>query len=96
MTCAYCTFEGHRRAVHAHLQSEHAAEVRTRFDDEKEQMFFELSCPKCDQTMEKRVKPRWKDPSFLEEFSREIRLVAFDLLLYHLEDHEPHPEGKPT
>jgi len=94
MTCAYCSFEGHRRAVHAHLESEHSAEVKTRFDEETGKMFFTLSCPKCEQTMEKRVKPRWKDPSFLEEFSREIRLVAFDLLLYHLEDHEPHPEGK--
>jgi hypothetical protein len=93
MTCAYCSFDGHRRALHAHLESAHAAEVRTRADDESGRMFYSLSCPKCDQTMEKRVKPRWKDPAFLEEFSREIRLVAFDLLLYHLEDHEPRGEG---
>ena len=93
MTCAYCRFEGHRRAVHAHLESDHTAEVRTRVDAETGRMFFELSCQKCGQTMEKRVKPRWQDPSFLEEFSHEIRLVAFDLLLYHLEDHEPHPGG---
>jgi len=94
MTCAYCEFAGHRRAVHAHLEEAHAAEVRTRFDETKTQMFFELSCPKCAQTMEKRVKPRWQDPTFLEEYAREIRLVAFDLLLYHLEDHEPHAEVK--
>lgn len=92
MTCAYCSFTGHRREVHAHLDLEHAAEVKTRVDDATGQMFFSLGCPKCEQTMEKRVKPRWKHPEFLEEFSREIRLVAFDLLLYHLEDHEPHPE----
>lgn len=96
MTCAYCDFRGHRRAVHAHLDEAHAAEVRTRHDQESGRMFFALCCPKCGQTMEKRVKPRWKDAAFLEEFSREIRLVAFDLLLYHLEDHEPRAEEKPS
>jgi len=28
---------------------------------------------------------RGRDPDFLEEFAAEIRLVAFDQLLYHLE-----------
>ena len=95
MNCAYCSFSGHRRAVHAHLAAEHAGQVRTRLDAESGKMFFELSCPKCEQTMEKRVKPRWQDPGFLEEYSAEIRLVAFDLLLYHLEDHEPGREPGP-
>ncbi|MGH7822198.1 MAG: hypothetical protein ACREQ9_20745 [Candidatus Binatia bacterium] len=98
MTCAYCAFTGHRREVHAHLTDEHAAEVDTSFDEATERMFFRVSCPKCGHSMEKRVKPRYRHPEFLEEFSREIRLVAFDILLYHLEDHEPGrdeaPEGK--
>ncbi len=55
-------------------------------------MFFALTCPSCGQTIEKRVKPRWKEPGFLEEYEREIRLVAFDLLLYHWETHGPGPE----
>lgn len=88
MTCAYCSLSGHRRALHAHLAADHASEVKTRFDEGTGRMFFTVSCPKCGQTIEKRVKPRWKNPEFLDEFSREIRLVAFDLLLYHLEDHE--------
>lgn len=88
MTCAYCPFSGHRREVHAHLAAEHAAEVQTRFDEDSGKMFYHVSCPKCEQTMEKRVKPHWRDPRFLEEFAQEIRLVAFDILLYHLEDHE--------
>jgi hypothetical protein len=95
MTCAYCSFSGHRRELHAHLAQEHAAEVHTRFEEETGKMFYQLSCPKCEQTMEKRVKPRWKDPEFLAEFAREIHLVAFDLLLYHLEDHEPGPGTSP-
>jgi len=92
MTCAYCSFIGPRRALHAHLASAHANEVRTGHDEASGKMFFALTCPRCGQTIEKRVKPRWKDPGFLEEYSREIRLVAFDLLLYHLEAHEPRPE----
>jgi hypothetical protein len=48
-------------------------------------MFYEITCPHCDFRFTQRVKPRWKDPGFLEEFRREIALVAFDQLLYHLE-----------
>lgn len=33
------------------------------------------------------MKPRSKDPHFLEEYAREIRVVAFDQFLYHLEVH---------
>jgi hypothetical protein len=34
------------------------------------------------------IKPRYRDPSFLEEYKMEIALVAFDQLLYHLaKDH---------
>lgn len=87
MKCPYCSFAGSRRELHAHLVEEHGAEVLTRFDEEQGKMFYEVSCLTCGQKIEKRVKPRWRDPGFLEEFSREIRLVAFDLLLYHLELH---------
>ncbi|MDT7947209.1 MAG: hypothetical protein RQ897_02540 [Thermoflexus sp.] len=48
-------------------------------------MFYEIVCPYCDFRFTQRVKPRWRDPGFLEEFRREIVLVAFDQLLYHLE-----------
>lgn len=93
MTCAFCEFAGHRRAVHAHLAESHANQVRTRVEEESGRMFFEVACPKCGKKVENRVKPRWRDPEFLEEFAAEIRLVAFDLLLYHLEEHEPPPES---
>lgn len=88
MTCGFCVFEGGRRELHAHLATDHADRVATRVEEESGRMFYVLSCPKCDRKIENRVKPRWRDPDFLEEFSREIRLVAFDLLLYHLEEHE--------
>ncbi|HYM62940.1 MAG TPA: hypothetical protein VEZ11_18785 [Thermoanaerobaculia bacterium] len=86
MRCPYCTFDGPRRALHAHAADVHAAEVKTTQDPQSGKLFYELQCPFCPQSIRKQIKPRGKDPSFVEEYSREIRLVAFDVLLYHLED----------
>lgn len=84
MRCPYCAFEGSRAELHHHLVEEHRDRVTTRHGDD-DRMFYELACPHCDVRFQQRVKPRWKDPGFLEEFHREIALVAFDQLLYHLE-----------
>jgi hypothetical protein len=54
-------------------------------------MEYRIACPRCGGEIRHQVKPRWRDPAFLAELEREIRLAAFDLLLYHLED--AHPEG---
>ena len=89
MNCPYCSFEGPRRALHAHAADTHATEVKTTTDAESGRRFYELQCPFCPQSLRKQIKPRGKDPAFLEEYSREIRLVAFDVLLYHLEEAHP-------
>ncbi len=94
MRCPYCTFVGARRALHAHAADTHASEVKTSAEEESGRLFYDLQCPFCPQSMRRQVKPRLKDPAFLQEFSREIRLVAFDLLLYHLEDAHPAPPGE--
>ncbi len=86
MNCPYCAFEGPRRALHAHTADVHASEVKTTSDPETGRRFYELQCPFCPQSFRKQIKPRGKDPAFLEEYAREIRLVAFDGLLYHLEE----------
>jgi hypothetical protein len=91
MKCPYCPFEGPRRAIHAHAADTHASQVKTTADEASGQLFYDLTCPFCPQSLRKQVKPRLRDPAFLEEFAREIRLVAFDLLLYHLEDAHPAP-----
>jgi hypothetical protein len=65
--------------------------VKTLADDAAGRMQYVLACPRCGREIRRQVKPRWRDPAFLDEFRREIRLVAFDLLLYHLGDE--HPEG---
>ena len=93
MTCPFCSFEGPRRGVHAHVVDTHAAEVKTTVDVEEGCLFYDLQCPLCSQSLRKQVKPRGKDPGFLEEFSREIRLVAFDVLLYHVEAEHPQGDG---
>lgn len=84
MRCPYCPFEGSRPELHQHLVERHLDRVVTR-RAEDDRMFYELGCPHCDFQFRQRVKPRWRDPGFLEEFQREIALVAFDQLLYHLE-----------
>jgi hypothetical protein len=52
-------------------------------------MQYRIACPRCGGEIRHQMKPRRRDPAFLSEFEREIRLVAFDLLLYHLEDAPP-------
>lgn len=84
MRCPYCAFEGNRPELHHHLVEQHSALIVT-YQGEDERMFYEIVCPYCDFRFTQRVKPRWRDPGFLEEFRREIVLVAFDQLLYHLE-----------
>ena len=59
--------------------------------DAEGRMHYLITCPRCAGEIRHVVKPRWGDPGFLVEFQREIRLVAFDLLLYHLQDAHPEP-----
>ncbi len=86
MTCPYCGLEAERRLLHRHLVDSHPAEVETAAVEAEGRMRYRIVCPRCGGEIAHQVKPRWKDPGFLAEFGREIRLVAFDLLLLHLED----------
>jgi hypothetical protein len=81
--------DGPRRQVHRHLVDEHGSVVGTEADAEQGKMSYVVACPQCGGQIQHHVKPRWKDPGFLKEFEQEIRLVAFDLLLHHLEDAHP-------
>ncbi len=42
-----------------------------------------MACPICKDSVKQPLKKR---AAVLEEYQREIRLVAFDLLLYHLQE----------
>jgi hypothetical protein len=84
MKCPYCDVTGSRPEIHAHLTDNHAAKVVT--DETWDRRFMELQCPGCDESHRTEVNPRSYDPGFLEEHYREIRLVAFDMFLYHWQD----------
>ena len=63
--------------------------IHTDFEESRARMFYRIECPKCALKIEKTIKPRGKDPGFLEEFDREIKLVAFDMLLNHMDVAHP-------
>jgi hypothetical protein len=65
-------------------------------DARSAKMHYRVGCPLCEQAHEARVKPRSHDPEFLTTWSREIRMVAFDMLLNHLEaEHDALGAGEP-
>lgn len=68
--------------LHAHLGEQHVDAVR--FEEKGGRSFYALSCPICGDGYEREIKPRGRDPGFVDEFSAQIRLVAFDMLVNHL------------
>ena len=98
MRCPFCSFEGSPRTLHAHLGEQHPEAIR--FEDRGERWFYALECPICGDGYEREIKPRGRDPGFVEEFSAQIRLVAFDTLVNHLlgehEDLDLPPDEEPA
>jgi len=47
--------------------------------------FIIVTCPVCGASYEQVTKKARRDPSFVSEYEHEIRMVVFDLLLYHLQ-----------
>lgn len=82
MRCPWCDFAGERRALHAHLGESHAGAVV--FEERGSTRWYAVTCPVCGDGYEHMIKPRSRDPRFIEEFQNEIRLVAFDMLVNHL------------
>ena len=82
MHCPFCSFEGPPRLLHAHLGEQHGDAVR--FEERDGRSFYALSCPLCGDGYEREIKPRGRDPGFVDEFSAQIRLVALDMLVNHL------------
>jgi len=85
--------------LHAHLGAQHADAVV--FQEKNGRSFYSLTCPICGDGYEREVKPRGRDPGFVDEFSAQIRLVALDMLVNHLlGEHEelelPHEEETET
>jgi hypothetical protein len=85
MDCPFGDFEGRRGEVHRHLAEVHPDKVTIRQDELMGQRYYSIVCPVCAAPYEHIIKPRTRDPRFLESFDHEIRLVAFDMLLYHMQ-----------
>lgn len=97
MRCPFCDFEGHRRAVHSHLVVAHADRVTTTAKEGRALVLsYEIGCPRCDFVVRRIVNPRGQDPTFLDENAGEIRLVAFDQLLYHVETAHAEEPARPA
>lgn len=89
MKCPFCEHEAPPRKLHAHLGTEHGTEVEV--EDRGATRVYTITCPTCGASHEQPIKPRLRDAGFLEEFSTEIRLVAFDMLINHmLAEHTVH------
>ncbi|MHB8296634.1 MAG: hypothetical protein ACYDH5_18890 [Acidimicrobiales bacterium] len=87
MRCPWCEFEGQPRQLHAHLAERHEEGVT--FEERGSRMIYAVKCPLCGEGYEHPIKPGSNDPSFLQEYQREIRLVGFDMLVNHmLGEHE--------
>jgi len=84
--CPFCDEIGTRTALHGHMANSHGDSLVTRREGDR--MFFEVNCPLCSEGMTREVNPRGRDQAFLEKFADEIRMVGYDLLLYHWETHE--------
>jgi hypothetical protein len=82
VNCPWCEFTGPARAVHAHFGARHADAVTT--GTRGERGFYAVVCPHCESRYEHVVRKSARDPSFLAEFDREIRMVALDMLVHHL------------
>ncbi len=82
MECPWCEFSGAPRALHAHFGTAHPEGVR--FETRGARNVYVVECPICHAGYDQTIKPGTQDPTFLEEFQREIRLVGFDMLVNHL------------
>ena len=82
MKCPFCVLDEPVRDVHAHLAAEHGGEIRT--EDIGERIAYTVTCPYCSQRYRQPIRKSAGDPQFVEEFERQIHLVAFDMLINHV------------
>ncbi len=93
MKCPYCNIIGGLTTIHRHTVDAHLEMVQTKRDKESAKLQFTVACPFCDDMYQRQVKPRNRNPKFLEEFKTEIALVAFDQMLYHILENHPQEVG---
>ncbi len=82
MDCPYCDVELGIRALHAHLADSHADRVTS--EPFLDSVAYVVTCPECGESYRRQMRKSAKDSEFVTEFERDIRLVAFDMLINHL------------
>lgn len=80
--------------MHAHLSDVHPDAVH--FGQRAGRHYYAVECPVCHAGYEQQVKPRMADERFVDEFRREIRMVAFDMLVNHLLAEHDRPNEEET
>jgi predicted RNA-binding Zn-ribbon protein involved in translation (DUF1610 family) len=95
-SCPYCRFRGKRAEVHQHLAEQHGDTLQTRVDAITGHTFYIVTCPVCGARHEQIMRKARSDPRFVADYGREIRLVVFDLLLYHLQGEHGLPSPFPS
>lgn len=89
-SCPYCSVTDDRLGVHGHLFEEHSDEMDVeivRVDHERG-IEFTLTCPECNSEEFAKTIPRFTGDAerVAETYRDELAMIAFDQLLYHLED----------
>jgi hypothetical protein len=85
--CPWCDYEDAPRPLHAHLADRHADGVQFVYRGKSPR--YEIVCPICQVGYDQAIRPGSNDPEDLVEFEREIRLVAFDMLVHHIIGEHP-------
>jgi len=80
MECPYCDLSASRMRLHSHVVEEHGGVL------ERDGTTYTLSCPSegCAETLTMGAGTSTEDA--LEGFGNEVRMLAFDRLLDHLEE----------
>ena len=82
MNCPFCEAELTVGQLHLHLADDHAEKITT--EEVGERVVYTVTCPHCGDSYRRPIKKAVGDPEFLSEFERQIKLVAFDMLIHHL------------
>ncbi|MDH5506055.1 MAG: hypothetical protein OEZ02_02410 [Anaerolineae bacterium] len=91
--CPFCEVTGGLMSTHAHMAEAHLGLVITQHDPEADRMTYSIACPYCEHIASSQVKPRNRNPRFLQEYKAEIAMVAFDQILYHVLGEHPADVG---
>lgn len=90
MKCPFCASDLPIGELHLHLADDHAEKIGT--EEAGERIVYTVTCPHCGDSYRRPIKKAVADPEFLSEFERQIKLVAFDMLIHHLRaEHDVHP-----